>query len=878
MAAVGDAVVGQLVNRLVQVVDENVTFIKEIKAQIDALVDDLTSFEAYLRQASRNPRANDNVVLKDVVDKIRNVVTDAEDAICKYTVERKQYKDKGWLRFMASAAYYAKVNAAARDIQGILARVKKIREIHGPALQALIDDQANGQPAILMAPVVEEVDVVGFDNEAKIIKDRLLGGPNDLTIISIEGMAGLGKTTLTKMVFKDRDLQYEFFTRLWVYVSRTINRKQIFLDILSNFTKNTKEFLNLNEEKLAAKINEYLEGGKYFIVLDDVWTENAWDCLRIAFPNNNKGSRVLVTTRHHNVASRVDSTGNPHKLKFLSNNESWELLEKKVFRKEKCPKESEQDGRRIAIKCHGLPLAIVVIAGVLNKDSTTTEWKRIAQDPYPIINKEDMSYNKLVKISYDNLPYNLKDCFLYLAVFPIGHEIATWKLIRLWIAEGFIPLMEGGYSSELVVTAEKYLKDLVDRNLLMVLKRRADGQTKTCRIHDTLHEFCKTEAAGKNLFYDINGAKPELNKMPRRICVHSTVLDFLNLENKPSSEHVHSFLSFCSNEVEIPTEHLAVIPKSFRLLRVMDVESLKFKLLPRQLYELSHLRYLAVSTELKVLPLVFNKLWNLQTLVFKTSENILEVKADMWSMPKLRHVHSNTSMVLPAPPKNAKNSSGSTDIQTLSTISPSSCTQEILEKTPNLQKLGIRGNLAELMESKGGVTLFDNLQKLDSLENLKLINNALHNNKLRRCPHSEKFPRRLRKMTLSNTTFDWKDLNILSSLEELEVLKLEENAFRGDFCNSSNIVFKQLRYLRIGRTNLVSWKVSKDSFQALKYLILRHCNALETVPSVFGEVESLKVMELFCTNGRAANSAREIQKLKNENQCGFQLSIYPPDH
>nr|GMD21218.1 putative late blight resistance protein homolog R1B-14 [Ipomoea batatas] len=531
-AAAGDAVVGQLVNRLVQVVAENVAFIKEIKGQISALVDDLTSFEAYLRQASRNPRANDNVVLKDVVDKIRNVVTDAEDAICKYTVERKHYKDKGWFRFIGSAAYYAKVNAAAKDIQGILNRVKKIREYHGPALQALIDDHAKEQP--------------------------------------------------------------------------------------------------------------------------------------------------------------------------------------------------------------------------------------------------------------------------------------------------------------------------------------------------TVHLM--------NLFYEMEVAKSELNKMPRRICVHSTVLDFLKLENKPSSEHVHSFLSFCSNEIEIPNEHLAVIPKSFRLLRVMDVESLKFKLFPRQLYELSHLRYLAVSTELKVLPVVFNKLWNLQTLVFKTSENSLEVKADMWSMSKLRHVHSNTSMVLPPPPKNAKNSSGSTDIQTLSTISPSSCTAEILEKTPNLQKLGIRGNLAELMESKGGVILFDNLQILDCLENLKLINNALQNSKLRRCPHSEKFPRRLRKMTLSNTTFEWKDLNILSLLEELEVLKLEENAFRGEFCDASNIVFKQLRYLRIGRTNLVSWKVSKDSFQALKYLILRHCNVLESVPSVFGEVESLKVMELFCTNTRAANSARDIQKLKNEKQCAFQLSIYPPDH
>nr|GLL32192.1 putative late blight resistance protein homolog R1B-14 [Ipomoea trifida] len=91
-------------------------------------------------------------------------------------------------------------------------------------------------------------------------------------------------------------------------------------------------------------------------------------------------------------------------------------------------------------------------------------------------------------------------------VITIGHEIATWKLIRLWISEGFIALIHGGNSSELEVTAEKYLKELVDRNLLMVLKRRAYGQIKTCRIHDTLHEFCKTEAANKNLFHEMNEA------------------------------------------------------------------------------------------------------------------------------------------------------------------------------------------------------------------------------------------------------------------------------------------------------------------------------------------------------------------------------------
>nr|GMD19725.1 putative late blight resistance protein homolog R1B-14 [Ipomoea batatas] len=372
-------------------------------------------------------------------------------------------------------------------------------------------------------------------------------------------------------------------------------------------------------------------------------------------------------------------------------------------------------------------------------------------------------------------------------------------------------------------------------------------------------------------------AKLEANKIPRRLCVHSSILEFLKSNDRPSSERVRSFLCFCSKETEIPPECFSAIPKSFPLLRVMDIEYLKFKVLPKEFYLLYNLRFLAVSTELKILPKTFKELWNMETLVFNTTQNSLEVKAEIWSMRKLRHVHSNTSLQLPPPPiTGMANGPGSTDIKTLCTISPSSCTGEILGKTPDLQKLGIRGNLAELLETRqGGVSLFDNIQKLDCLENLKLINDALHGNKLRSFPRAEKFPRRLRKMTLSNTPFDWKDFGILASLDELEVLKLEEDAFRGEFCDVRSVVFKQLQYLRIERANLVSWTASKESFRVLKYLILRNCSKLDAVPAAIGEIQSLKLIELYCSNKRATESAREIHQINGEAR--FQLSIYPPD-
>nr|GLL32216.1 putative late blight resistance protein homolog R1A-3 [Ipomoea trifida] len=378
----------------------------------------------------------------------------------------------------------------------------------------------------------------------------------------------------------------------------------------------------------------------------------------------------------------------------------------------------------------------------------------------------------------------------------------------------------------------------------MVLERRADSQIKTCRIHDTLHEFCKIEAARKNLFHEMEGAKRGeviKDKNANRLCVNSSIMEFLESIGKSSSgEHVRSFLSSCSKEIEVPNHCLSAIPKSFPLLRVIDVENLKFKVLPKQFYELYHLRFIAVSTELKILPKLFSNFHNMETILFNTTQKSLEVKAEIWSMQKLRHVHTNTSMQLPLPPNTSRNNRvGSTEIKTLSTISPSSCTSEILDMTPDLQKLGIRGNLVELMESKGGVCLFDNIQKLDRLENLKLIHDALQGNKLRSFPRADKFPRRLRKMTLSNTAFDWMDFNTLGLLYELEVLKLEDNAFRGELCHVSNdVVFRQLHYLRIERVDIVSWTVSKQSFPVLKYLFLRNCTKLDAVPPAFDSNET----------------------------------------
>nr|GMD26704.1 putative late blight resistance protein homolog R1B-14 [Ipomoea batatas] len=862
-----DAVVELVISKVAQSVKENETLILGIRDQVEDLVRELMSFHvAYHYMVAGNENCNDNALLEDVVKKIQKVGTDAEDAIDKYLVERREHRGRGVLmKWGEKVSYYAKVNEAAKEMESIKKRAEKIGVDLAHSLQGGSLNNPQPPPPLLQALVVEEDDMVGFDGEVKIIKDQLIEESKDTTFISIVGMSGLGKTTLIKEVFEDSKIEYEFFPRLWVYVSRSMNRREIFMDIIRQFTKQTNDYKNMSEEELAERIKEFLKDEKYLIVMDDVWNEKDFELLRIAFPNNQNGSRVLVTTRDTGLAKHADSYGKPHVLKFLTGEESLELLKQSVFGKEAFPAYLEFPARRIAEKCNGLPLAIVVIAGVLNNDQVSS-WNDVAENPMPILNRRAQDYNYILRLSYSQLPNHTKDCFLYLAAFPIEHEISVWKLIRLWIAEGFIPPVS---DSTMERTADSYLKEIVSRNLLMVVKRRADGDIKTCRLHDTLHEFCKDEAIKNYLFNEINGAKIEGNENYRRLCIRSSVKDFIGSEDKPSGEHIRSLLA--SHKLDVPKEHLAAIPKAYPFLKVFDVENLKFEILPKEFYQLYHLRYVAVSTDLKILPKPFINQWNMETIVFNTSQSSVEVKAEIWKLAKIRHIIANAQLQFPTPP-NCRDKCE--ELQTLSPISPKSCTEAILEKMPNLLKLGVRGDLVELLESKGGLYLFDNVRKLYNLQNLKLVHEPANDqgSTIRNFP--DKFPSKIRKLTLSNTSIDWKYISALGSLNELEVLKLKESAVKGDYWELNNTtVFMSLRFLHIGRTDLVRWTCEKNSFPALNKLCLSHCTSLEAVPLAFKDVKSLKVMELFCTNKKAAASAKIIQR---EKQDGLDLSIYPP--
>ncbi|CAI9096318.1 OLC1v1032423C1 [Oldenlandia corymbosa var. corymbosa] len=885
--SVPDAAISFLLDNIVQVLTYNYRLIadagdniKTLRSELELLQGLMTDFLNY---------NNDSEYLRKLVKEIRSIVEEAEDAVDTYVVQAALQKSKGTLsRAIHAIDYPMKLRSVGKKIQQISDKVKQINEGKAPnAIQMMRKQDKRDQPKKPKEePKVETEHVVGFDGAIKDVSQLLTSGAKRLEVISIVGMLGLGKTTLAKKVFSHQDVDYEYMIRVFVYVSKQYERREVFLKILGSFMNISAELSSMSEDDLEKFLCKELKGKQYLIVLDDVWEKKDWDNLKDAFPMNNKRCRVLITTRYETVAKHAKNSDTEfYKLDFLPLEKSRELLRWKVFRDNRLRSEFDQYEKEIAEKCDGLPLAIVVIAGyILNHPERIDWWQQVAESVNDYIARDQEQTTKVIELMYAHLPNHLKRCFMYLGVFPEDFEIPVWKLVRLWIAEGFIQA-DGSLSQEDM--AEEYLDELIYRNLVMVAKRRSNDKVKACIIHDTLHDFCKKEASKENLFQELKRdnisslSSNPISDQRRRLCLNNVdVLRFLS--SAPTGKYIRSFLNFSREETDVEVSHVSKIAKTFNLLRVLEIQSLKFTRMPIDLSNLILLKYIAISSKLSVIPEKMSGLLNMQTLIVNTDAPRLEIKAKIWKLPQFRHLHTNTSTVLPFPdskPSSKKEEDlVDQDIQTLSTIAPECCTKEILSRASKIKKLGIRGNLTALFNFRDDEScLFDNLHDLGSLENLKLRNDDIAS-RISYLPPAKNFAQQLRLLTLFGTQLDWAELIKLGKLPNLEILKLKEHAFKGKKWQSEKGGFLLLKHLHIGETDLEVWEAEADHFPKLTCLELENCANLKTLPDGLADISSLHLVDLHCTTPELASSADKVRAKKEMKGGNFKLSVYPPEH
>ncbi|PKU61648.1 Putative disease resistance protein RGA4 [Dendrobium catenatum] len=131
-----------------------------------------------------------------------------------------------------------------------------------------------------------------------------------------------------------------------------------------------------------------------------------------------------------------------HHVNPLSEEGSWDMLRRQLFSKqeEELANDLKELGLKIVNKCEGLPIAIKVIAGVLvTKERTRKEWQIFLKN-YAWSSSElfDEQIRRALRLSFEDLPSHLKQCFLYFSLYPEDAELDLEEFAPLWVAEGFI--------------------------------------------------------------------------------------------------------------------------------------------------------------------------------------------------------------------------------------------------------------------------------------------------------------------------------------------------------------------------------------------------------------------------------------------------------
>ncbi|XP_037459081.1 disease resistance protein RPM1-like [Triticum dicoccoides] len=492
---------------------------------------------------------------------------------------------------------------------------------------------------------LDEEDLVGVEKNREKLEQWLAGDDFGYSVIALLGMGGLGKTALAANVYKKA--REKFQCQAWISVSQTYSREDVLKNISKELFKDNVSVLSktaaMDITCLEETMKSFLEQQKYLIILDDVWTPETFDDLSRVLTNNDKGSRIIMTTREGHVAA-LASPGHILTLAALPEDKAWDLFCKKAFPRNtdhECPVELKPLSEQIVNKCKGLPLVIVLVGSLLCVcEKTVEEWRRINdQLSWELNNNSRFDHiRNVLHLSFIYLPTHLKSCFLYCSLFPEDYLLKRKQLVRLWIAEGFI---EGRGESTLEEVAEGYLKELIDRNMLQLVERNNFGRMKRFRMHDILRELA-VDLCQKNCFGTIYEDKcgGSLQMDGRRLVMHRVKKDIQ--QSFSSMHHLRTVITLdgCMPSFTL----LPLLCNKSRYMTVLELSGLPIEKLPDAIGDLFNLRHLCLrDTKVKVLPKSVEKLSNLLTLDLHGSD-IHELPSGIGKLKKLRHLFAEKTI------------------------------------------------------------------------------------------------------------------------------------------------------------------------------------------------------------------------------------------
>ncbi|KAM1663832.1 hypothetical protein ACFXTN_039448 [Malus domestica] len=490
---------------------------------------------------------------------------------------------------------------------------------------------------------VDASEIFGREQQKEALVSKLLNESSQeesgLLVIPILGMGGMGKTALAQLAFNDKKIGDYFDVKVWVCLSDPFDEIKTAKAIISG-AKGDSSNLNTLQD-LFQRMSELIEGKKFLLVLDDVWTEDQrkWEKLKLPLKQSGaRGSRILVTTRKEEVVRMIGALTQKIDLERLSEPDCLAIFNRMAFFRRDKDSVLEAIGVEIAKKCKGLPLAAKTLGSLMRDKKTKKEWQEVLDSKIWQLEKFEQEVFQPLLLSYLDLTPAVKQCLLYCVIFPKDHLINKDYLIELWMSQDYL------YSKEKIekkIIGQRCFDNLVMRSFFQDFKKDNDGNIWRCKMHDIVHDFLQFLTQNECFTMEVKGGNDTIESLGDKIR-HLTLLlapegPFLCVSFSSCKTDLRTLVTFGSKITVVDS----TLMSQLKHLRTLNLSSNCFKELSEEIGELVHLRFIDLSynSHLKKLPNGVCNLYNLQTLRLDRCGELESLPQSMGKLINLKHLY-----------------------------------------------------------------------------------------------------------------------------------------------------------------------------------------------------------------------------------------------